>query len=134
MTLPTLYFLTVKWYRYTYEIYEQHQCQEKGCFKTDEELIHTVDIRSGNIRKAQDEVSKFIEDFKKDHVHVHVEWLEPHFQNYEQITVIKVPEADATLYGAEEMIETLAQLGGFKVTKYLDDEGYFLGYAMEVAE
>lgn len=42
---------------------------------------------------------------------------------------------DTALYGAEEMIETLAELGGFKVRKVQDSTGYFfLGYAMELVE
>ena len=32
---------------------------------------------------------------------------------------------DSTLYGAEEMIEALAELGGFKIRKVQDSTGYF---------
>ena len=42
---------------------------------------------------------------------------------------------DSTLFGAEEMIEALAELGGFKVRKIQDSTGYFfLGYTMELIE
>lgn len=40
MFLPTLYFLTIRYCgNGDWGIFEQHQCQEKGCFKTDEKLI-----------------------------------------------------------------------------------------------
>ena len=40
---------------------------------------------------------------------------------------------DSTLYGAEEIMEVLAELGGFKVSKVYDTTGYFfLGYTMEL--
>lgn len=42
---------------------------------------------------------------------------------------------DSTLYGAEEIIEALAELGGFRVRKVMDSTGYFfLGYTMELIE
>lgn len=42
---------------------------------------------------------------------------------------------DSTLYGAEEIMEVLAELGGFKVSKVYDTTGYFfLGYTMELKE
>ena len=41
--------------------------------------------------------------------------------------------ADLTLYGAEEMIEALAELGGFKVRKVVE-HGFFIGYTMELIE
>ena len=41
--------------------------------------------------------------------------------------------ADLTLYGAEEMIEVLAELGGFKVRK-VEEHGFFIGYTMELIE
>ena len=53
------------------------------------------------------------------------------------ISVINSDELaeDSVLYGAEEMIEALAELGGFKVRKVQDSTGYFfLGYTMELIE
>ena len=41
--------------------------------------------------------------------------------------------ADLTLYGAEEIIEVLAELGGFKVRK-VEEHGFFIGYTMELIE
>ena len=40
---------------------------------------------------------------------------------------------DLTLYGREEIIEALAELGGFKVLKVVED-GFFIGYVMELVE
>jgi hypothetical protein len=40
---------------------------------------------------------------------------------------------DLTLYGREEIIESLAELGGFKVQKVVED-GFFIGYTMELVE
>ena len=41
--------------------------------------------------------------------------------------------ADLTLHGREEIIEALAELGGFKVRKVVE-KGYFIGYTMELIE
>ena len=41
--------------------------------------------------------------------------------------------ADLTLYGREEIIEALAELGGFKVQKVVE-HGFFIGYTMELIE
>ena len=40
---------------------------------------------------------------------------------------------DTTLFGREEIIDTLAELGGFKVRKVVED-GFFIGYTMELVE
>ena len=51
------------------------------------------------------------------------------------IPIINADEiaADLTLYGAEEIIEVLAELGGFKVRK-VEEHGFFIGYTMELIE
>ena len=41
--------------------------------------------------------------------------------------------SDLTLYGREEIIEALAELGGFKVRKVVE-HGFFIGYTMELIE
>ena len=41
---------------------------------------------------------------------------------------------ETTLYGAEEMIEAMAELGGFKAYKVYDDNHYLMGYTFEVVE
>lgn len=41
---------------------------------------------------------------------------------------------DTVLFGSEELIETMAELGGFKVHKVLDDDRYVMGYTFEVVE
>ena len=41
---------------------------------------------------------------------------------------------DSTLYGAEEMIEALAELGGFKVKQAYDDNMNIIGWTMELKE
>ena len=38
------------------------------------------------------------------------------------------------IYGAEEIIEALAELGGFKVRKVIDDDNFYRGYVMELVE
>ena len=49
-----------------------------------------------------------------------------------EIGVEEVPE-DTTLYGREEIIEALAELGGFRVRKVVEN-GFFIGYIMELVE
>ena len=49
-----------------------------------------------------------------------------------EISSEEVPE-DTTLYGREEIIEALAELGGFRVRKVVEN-GYFIGYTMELVE
>jgi hypothetical protein len=41
---------------------------------------------------------------------------------------------DTVLFGSEELIEAMAELGGFKVHKVLDDDRYVMGYTFEVVE
>ena len=49
-----------------------------------------------------------------------------------EINADEIPE-DTTLYGREEIIETLAELGGFRVNKVVE-KGFFIGYTMELVE
>ena len=44
----------------------------------------------------------------------------------------EIPE-DTTLYGREEIIDVLATLGGFRKRKIVEN-GFFIGYAMELVE
>ena len=39
-----------------------------------------------------------------------------------------------TIYGAEYLIEAMAELSGFKVRKVVDDTGFYYGYTMELVE
>ena len=41
---------------------------------------------------------------------------------------------ETVLYGAEEMIEAMAELGGFKAYKVFDEDGFLMGYSFEVVE
>ena len=41
---------------------------------------------------------------------------------------------DTTLYGAEEIMEAMAELSGLKVYKVYDDTHYVMGYTFEVVE
>ena len=50
-----------------------------------------------------------------------------------EINANEITTDDLTLYGREEIIEALAELGGFKVRKVVED-GYFIGYTMELVE
>lgn len=49
------------------------------------------------------------------------------------INADEIETDDLTLYGSEEIIEALAELGGFKVRKVVED-GFFIGYTMELIE
>ena len=49
------------------------------------------------------------------------------------VNVETLSEDDA-IYGHEEIIEALAELGGFKVQKVVDDDGFYYGYTMELVE
>ena len=57
--------------------------------------------------------------------------------NGEPILSVKyVDEAndETTLYGAEEIIEAMAELSGFKAYKVYNDDHYLMGYTFEVVE
>jgi len=47
------------------------------------------------------------------------------------INADEIETDDLTLYGSEEIIEALAELGGFKVRKVVE-QGFFIGYTMEL--
>jgi len=65
---PTLYYLIFKDNGLgDYDVYEQHTCQEKGCFKTNEEYI-TVCLPG--------KIEKFIEDFQDNLVEGKVDGVE----------------------------------------------------------
>ena len=49
-----------------------------------------------------------------------------------EMDITDIPE-DTTLYGREEIIEALAELGGFRVHKVVE-AGCFIGYTMELVE
>lgn len=49
------------------------------------------------------------------------------------INANEIETDDLTIYGTEEIIEALAELGGFKVRKVVED-GFFIGYTMELIE
>ena len=61
MNLPTLYFLTVEDCGDEWAIFEQHMCQEKGCFKTDEQLVGWFETKEEAIECAETYESKLIE-------------------------------------------------------------------------
>ena len=43
-------------------------------------------------------------------------------------------DEETVLYGSEEIMEAMAELGGFKVAKVYDDDHYLMGYTFEVVE
>ncbi len=43
-------------------------------------------------------------------------------------------DEETTLYGSEEIMEAMAELGGFKVFKVYDDDHFLMGYSFEVVE
>lgn len=63
--LPTLYFLTVRKCPYDgdleWAVFERHMCQEKGCIKTDEELVGWFETKEEAITCAENYQDKLIE-------------------------------------------------------------------------
>ena len=43
-------------------------------------------------------------------------------------------DEETVLYGSEELIEAMAELGGFRVNKVYDDDHFLMGYTFEVVE
>ena len=43
-------------------------------------------------------------------------------------------DEETVIYGSEEIMEAMAELGGFKVTKVYDDDHFLMGYTFEVVE
>lgn len=43
-------------------------------------------------------------------------------------------DEETALYGSEEIMEAMAELGGFKVFKVYDDAHFLMGYSFEVVE
>ena len=43
-------------------------------------------------------------------------------------------DEETVLYGSEEIMEAMAELGGFKVFKVYDDDHFLMGYSFEVVE
>ena len=62
MTLPTLYFLTVEDCGDEWAIFEQHMCQEKGCFKTDKELVGWFETKAEALHCCADYENKHLLD------------------------------------------------------------------------
>jgi len=61
MNLPTLYFLTVQKCPNDWALYEQHQCQEKGCFKTDKQLVGWFETKIAALYAAENYHERLIE-------------------------------------------------------------------------
>ena len=53
MSLPTIYFLTVKECPNEWAIFEKHRCQEKGCFFTNEQLLGWFETKEEAIKCAE---------------------------------------------------------------------------------
>lgn len=51
---PTLHYLIFKNNGNRYDVYEQHTCQEKGCFKTDEAFLTTC---------SHNQVEEFVKEY-----------------------------------------------------------------------
>ena len=58
---PTLYFLEVIYTGNEWAIFEQHMCQEKGCFKTDKELVGWFETKKEALHCCADYEDKLIE-------------------------------------------------------------------------
>ena len=134
MNAPTLYFLTVteRWSsgpeNRSYEIWEQHMCQEKGCFKTQPEFV--------DLAFSKSRVKEIIADWKlnpplngklED-----VEWES--IGGVEQVEDVKTIDARGVYYNMEEMLMAICELSGFKPYEVLNDKGEFAGYTFEVVE
>ena len=53
MSLPTIYFLTVKECPREWAIFEQHRCQEKGCFWTEPQLLGWFETKEEAVECAE---------------------------------------------------------------------------------
>ena len=113
MTAPTKLFLDYNSFTYTWKVIDTEEvCYGTG--ETPEEAIKSARVVTNKPIYANSQ-SKGIIDGKP------------------VIPTINADEiaSDLTLYGAEEMIEALAELGGFKVRK-VEEHGFFIGYTMEL--
>ena len=61
MTSPQLYFLTVRHCGDEWAIFAPHMCQEKGCFKTDEQLVGWFETKTEALHNCADFEDKLIE-------------------------------------------------------------------------
>ena len=135
MNAPTLYFLRIterhspsKEGEVNYEVWEQHMCQEKGCFKTQPEVVAFC------FRKS--EVEELIEDWKVNPPLngelADVEWEHlPMIPELEDVTSI---DAHGVYHNLTELALTMAELGGLKPYKLVNEFGDFAGYTFEVVE
>ena len=60
MSLPTLYFLTVKLCNDEWAIFEEHCCQERGCFKTNPKLIGWFETKTEALHCCADYEDKHL--------------------------------------------------------------------------
>jgi len=139
MQAPTLYFLKVtEVYNPSkgnqpedctfYEVWEQHQCQEKGCFKTEPTLV--------GFKFKQSEVEALIEDWRVNPplngVLADVEWEHlPSIPLLEDITSI---DAHGVYHNLTELVLAIAELSSLKVYECTNELGDFAGYTFEVVE
>ena len=135
MNAPTLYFLTVNERhspcgegKINYEVWEQHKCQEKGCFKTQPEFV--------KLCFTKNEVESLIKDWKcnppLNGELADVEWIHaPMIPELEDLASIK---AHGVYHNLTELALTMAELGGLKPYKLVNEFGDFAGYTFEVVE
>ena len=128
MNAPTLYFLNItESYLGGFEIWEQHKCQEKGCFKTEPELV--------DFKETEDEVRAFIADFENKLLEGKLEDVEWNFKS--RLPVIDIEEMNDDFCGTytdyPEMILAMAELSCLKPYRVIQD-GRLKCYTFEVVE
>ena len=130
MTAPTLYFLKVT-ERITggFEIWEQHMCQEKGCFKTEPKFIDFV--------RTEDEALTIVNDWELNPplggVVKDVDWEKrPRLPDIHKDDV--TDDFCGTYSDMVEMVLSICELSNIKAYRVIDDDGKLLTYTFEVVE
>ena len=134
-TAPTLYFLRIhevhvpsREGEVNYEVWEQHMCQEPGCFKSQPQLV--------SFCFKKEEVEALIEDWKINPPLAgkleDVEW--EHIETIPQIEDITSVEAHGVYHNLTELVLAISELSSLKPYKVVNEFGDFAGYTFEVVE
>ena len=128
MNLPTIYFLTVEDCTEEWAIFETHQCQEKGCFRTEPRLIGWFETKEEALNCARN--WKPLEGIVQS-----IEVICDDLPTLPEINASNVTDDFCGTYSDyPEMILAMAELSGMKAYKVVDDNGRILSFTFEVVE
>ena len=130
MSAPTLYFLKVtERITGTYEIWEQHMCQEKGCVKTEPNFVDYARTKSEALAIVNDwEINPPLNSIVED-----VEWEErPNLPDINESNV--TDDFCGTYSDLIEMVLSICELSNIKAYRVVSDDGKLLRYTFEVVE